>query len=98
MDTKNLISIQQFCTHYNVPKSFIDSLCEYELIEIVNSDNSKFISVAQIKNIEKLMRFHFDLEINIEGIHAICNLLDQVETLQQEIRELKNRLIFYEDK
>lgn len=96
MSTKDLITIQQFCTYYEVSESFIDSLYEFELIEIVKEDNVKCVSLTQINKIEKLMRLHYDLDINLEGVQAISNLLNQVETLQERVNYLKNRLNFYE--
>lgn len=98
MKTNELITIQTFCTYYKVPESFIDSLYEFELIEIVQEDDTKCVSLTQIKTIEKLMRLHFDLNINLEGIHVISNLLDQVETLQEQVNYLKNKLDLYNDK
>ena len=97
MNEKDLITIQQFCVHYNIPITFIDSLNEYELIEVIALENAKYISVTQIKDIEKMIRLHFDLEINIEGVHAISSLLRQVESLQDEVKKLNNKLSFYED-
>lgn len=97
MNTKDFISIQQFCQHYNVSQTFIDALRDYELIEITTTENTQFVSIHQIKNIEKLIRFHYELDINIEGIHAILNLLNQVEDLQDQIKNLNNKLNFYEN-
>lgn len=95
MKTKDLITIQSFCTYYKVPESFIDSLYEFELIEIVNEDDTKCVSLTQIKTIEKLIRLHYELDINLEGMHAISNLLTQVETLQEQVNLLKNKLDLY---
>jgi len=97
MDTTNLISIQQFCEHYKVPLAFIDALQEYELIEIVIANNENYLKITQLNEIEKMMRLHYDLDINLEGIDAIYHLLKQVENMQNEIRSLHNRLRFYED-
>ena len=97
MKTEDLITIQKFCTHYKVPESFIDSLYEFELIKIVIEDENRCVSITQIKTIEKLMRLHYDLDINLEGMQAIYNLLNQVETLQERVNYLKNRLDLYED-
>jgi len=97
METKDLISIQQFCSHYNIPISFITSLNEFELIEIDTIQETQCIQKGQIKDIEKLMRLHFELDINLEGMDAVYNLLKQVATLQEEIVELTNKLKFYED-
>ena len=96
MDTKNLISIKQICECYNIPESFIDSLHDYELIEVVTIKEIQHINTTQINVIEKLISFHYDLNINIEGIHAISNLLNTIDSLQSEIKELKNKLNFYE--
>ncbi|HLV38523.1 chaperone modulator CbpM [Xanthomarina sp.] len=98
MDRDNLISIQEFCSLYKVPETFITSLYEYELIEITTQENTQCVRVTQIKNIEKLIRFHYEMDINIEGIHAISNLLDKVEHLQAKIKDLDNKLRFYEKK
>ncbi|HAI17648.1 MAG: hypothetical protein CMP05_10435 [Xanthomarina sp.] len=97
MDRDNLIPIQEFCAHYQVPETFISSLYDYELIEIITTENTQCISVTQIRNIEKLIRFHFEMDINLEGIHAISNLLDKVESLQNEIKRLHNKIDFYEN-
>ena len=97
METKNLISIQQFCKHYNVPITFIKALNEYELVEIIVTKHENYLKVTQLQEVEKMMRLHYDLEINLEGIDAIYNLLKQVESLQDEIVLLKNKLNFYEN-
>jgi len=96
--TKNdLISIKQFCKHYNVPVTFINSLHEYELIEIIIENSDHYIHLSHINHIEKMMRLHYDLEINLEGLDAISNLLKQVESLKQELTMLNNKLKLYEN-
>jgi hypothetical protein len=96
METTHLISIQQFCTHYNVPKTFINALQEYDLVEITITDTDNYIKTNQLNDIEKMMRLHYDLDINLEGIDAIYNLLKQVEDLQSQVITLRNKLSFYE--
>lgn len=95
METTNYISIQQFCKTYNVPSSFINALHDYELVEITITENEHYLKTNQLNEVEKMMRLHFDLHINLEGIDVIYNLLKQVETLQAEITTLKNKLNFY---
>ena len=96
MDTTRLISIQQFCAHYNVPESFINALHEYELVEITITEEENYLKTNQLNDVEKMMRLHYDLEINLEGIDVIYNLLKQVETLQSELIVLRNKVNFYE--
>jgi len=95
METINLISIQQFCKHCNVPIAFINALHEYELVEIIVTKNENHLKITQLNEVEKMMRLHYDLNINLEGIDVIYNLLKQVEILQGEIKHLNNKLRFY---
>ena len=94
---EHLISTDDFCTHYKVEYSFITSLKEHGLIEITTIDQHSFIDHDHLQNVEKLVRLHYDLDINLEGIEAITFLLNRVKDMQQEILELKNRLSNYED-
>ena len=95
MDTKDLISVRQFCKHHNIPISFLKSLNEIELVEIITTKDELYIQTTQIRSVEKLVRLHYDLDINLEGIHVVHNLLQQVESLQNEVIDLNNRLSFY---
>lgn len=97
MGTKKLISVQLMCNHYNIPVSFIDALQEFQLVDIIIENEHLFIHQSQLKEVEKMMRMHYELDINFEGLDAIYNLLHQVETLKEEIILLQNKLKFYED-
>jgi hypothetical protein len=99
MEEMTFITIDEFCLHYNVPLSFISSLEEIELIEIiphVEDESVRLVKVGQLKQLEKLIRLHFELDINVSGLDVINNLLNQIQLLQQENRELKNRLRIFE--
>lgn len=97
MENTNLISVQQFCLHYKIPVKFINELKEYELIEIIASEKESYLEITQLHKVEKMIRFHYDLNINFEGIDVIYNLLNQIEILQNEKIELNNKLRFFED-
>ena len=92
-----LISTDDFCTHYKVEYSFISSLQQNGLIEIITINQNSFIDHDHLKNVERLVRLHYDLDINLEGIEAITYLLTRVKNMQDEIIVLKNRLSVYED-
>ena len=97
MKTSNLIAVEEFCIHYKVPKTFILTLKEYELIEISTIAQQEFIREKEIRRIEKLMRLHYDLQINFEGLDAIYNLLEKIDQLEEQILHLRNKLNRYED-
>ena len=67
------------------------------MVEITISENDNYLQTNQLNDVEKMMRLHYDLDINFEGIDAIYNLLKQVEALQTEVTTLRNKLNFYKD-
>jgi len=96
METDQLIATDKFCTFYNVTYSFVESLLEIGLIEVVTEGGEQFISITHLHKIERILRLHDDLNINLEGIEAIHTLLDRIDRMNSEMITLKNRLSFYE--
>lgn len=96
MTTATLISTNDFCTWHQVEYTFIHSLREAGLVEVTIVDQTEYISETQLQRLEKMVRLHHDLEINIAGIEAITHLLDRLEAIQDEMRSLRNRLNRYE--
>jgi len=95
--TKQFISIHKVCESYQVPDSFIEALQQFELIPLKHQADELMIDPEILPDLEKIMRLHFDLNINMEGIDVIINLLQQIEELKDEIQGLKNRLRLYEE-
>lgn len=96
MQTEHLILAKEFCSRYQVEYSFIDALHEFGLIEITSVETGVYIAEEQLQKLEQLIRLHYDLNINFEGIDAIAHLLDRVKSMQSEIMMLRNRLKLYE--
>lgn len=96
MDDNNLILIEHFCTNCDIDHSFLFALNEYGLVEITTIKDQNYIHKEQVKSVEKMVNFHYELNINIEGIDAISNLLKQIDELQEELDQTKNKLRFYE--
>ncbi len=96
MQTKYLIAVDDFCVKHNIEISFVSSLQQTGMIEITIIEEKWFISAEQLKQLEKFIRFYYELDINLEGIETIFHLLNRVENMQEEIIELKNRLRLYE--
>ena len=96
METKDLILIEQFCTHHDVEFSFINSLHEFGLIEVVELNDVKYLANEQLRDVEKMIRLHYELDINMEGIDAISNLLKQIDNLQKELIATQNKLRLFD--
>jgi hypothetical protein len=96
MQTQYLVSIDQFCASHSIEISFINSLRYNGLIDITTIEETDFIEADQLQQIEKFIRLHYDLDINLEGIETITHLLQRIGAMQEEIISLRNRLRLYE--
>ena len=91
METNDLIPTEDFCHYYNVETSFITTLENSGLIKIMSIEHAQFVPIDEIKKLEKIVRLHYDLDINVEGIETIFHLLEKIERMQEEIRLLNNK-------
>jgi hypothetical protein len=96
MRTEYLIAVNEFCANHNIEISFINSLDKNGLIEVVTIEENLFIDAEQLQQLEKIVRFYYELDINLEGIETITHLLQRITSLYDENTALKNRLRLYE--
>ena len=96
MKTINFIPLVQLCSHYEVKTSFFNALNEAGLIEITTVEKVSCLHQDKINDVEKMIRIHHELNVNIEGIDVVFNLLNKMDDLQSEINAVRNRLRLYE--
>lgn len=96
MNRENMIPAIEFCTCHNIEVTFLDTLQEAGLIEITTIRETEYIYESQLNDLEKIVRLHYDLDINLEGIETIIHLLERISEMQDEITLLRNRLRLYE--
>jgi len=95
MSEKDILKLEKFCELYEVPTSFVDSLNQFELIRLTTIDDEMYIENEELPIIEKYIRLHYDLDINMEGLDVINNLLRKMEALKKEMVLLENELKYY---
>lgn len=96
MQTEQLILLETFCLEYPVEFSFVQLLIEHGLIRITTLEEQRYIPESELPQIEKIIRLHNDLAINLEGVEVINYLLEKLQQQQQEINALQNKLRFFE--
>jgi len=97
MNDQQMIAAEELCNYYHVDSTFIESLYENGLIRITTIQEKVFVDHEELSELEKLVRLHNDLEINVEGIGAVIHLLNKIDQMQQEISGLRHRLNILED-
>lgn len=97
MQTEDMVLLHEFCVHHQVEISFVQSLAESGLIELQYTRENPCLPQEQLPQLEKMVRLYYEMDINLEGIETISYLLEKMNSMQEEIRQLKNRLRVYEE-
>ena len=97
MESNELIPVHHFCITHSIELSFVESLQQYGLVEITRIQEERYFKESQLEELEKFVRLHYDLDINIEGIEAISHLLKKIQEMQERNMQLQNRLGLYEN-
>jgi hypothetical protein len=97
MQTDETIPVNEFCIHHKIELSFIHSLKDVGLIEVMQLDEKLCVPLSQLPQLEKLVRLYYEMDINLEGIETITYLLNRMHEMQQQIVKLTNRIQLYEN-
>jgi chaperone modulatory protein CbpM len=97
MQPEDLIPAETFCACHQVELSFIRSLHDSGLIEMTIREGTVFLPSSGLGELEKLVRLHYEMDINLEGIEAISHLLQRLHDMDEHITSLQNRVRFYQE-
>jgi chaperone modulatory protein CbpM len=97
MQTEEMIPATEFCIHHNIELSFIYALQQSGLIEIAQVEENIYLPISQLREIEKLACFYYEMDINLEGLETINHLLQKISYLQQQITVLTHNISRYEN-
>lgn len=96
MESQELIIVEVFCKEYQVEIELIDELSEFGLVPVIFEKGTKYIQVEALPHVEKVIRFHKDLNINKEGIEVVLQLLNRIENMNLQMKHLQHKLNLYE--
>lgn len=91
----NLIAITDICLYEKIELNFIEELADFGLITTTVVQKTTFIEADEIPKLTRYKHLHQDLEINLEGLHAVDHLLNQLEDMQDQLVRLHNELNYY---
>ncbi len=96
MNKEKLIQIETLCVHYKIEFSFVEELQHKGLLQVVVLEERPYLHQDYLADFEKMIRLHYDLNLNTEGIDIVFNLLKKEIELREEVKTLKNKLRLYE--
>ncbi|NDC41997.1 MAG: MerR family transcriptional regulator [Chitinophagia bacterium] len=89
MNTDQLILVEQIVMHHRIDQTFIPALSEFGLVELVVQEGHAYLHEEQLADVERLIRLHYELGINLEGLDVIFQLLQKIAQLESELLALR---------
>ena len=93
---EDLIIVEEYIRHSHIEPQFVALLEENDLIHLQEIADKQYLHPDELTHLESYARLYYDLSINIEGIDAIHHLLERIQTLQEEMQALRDRLQLWE--
>lgn len=87
---KTLFKVIDICHSNNIEQRFIQELHSNGLIEIIYQEEQEFLEEEQVYILERYSTWHYELELNVQGIDVVQHLIDRIESLQTEIKRLRS--------
>lgn len=79
------IKVYDICSSHQIEIQFIRDLSQHGLIELIREQEIEFIDEEQLLLLEQFASWHYELELNLQGIEVASHLLAKIEQLQQEL-------------
>lgn len=96
MDTE-LIIVSEYCSQNRIEPEFLFSLEEVGLVNFIKQNDEYYLYISQLGDLDRYVRWHYELSINAEGIDVIQNLMNRINEMQGEISRLKEIIRLLEE-
>ncbi len=90
-----LIAVNEFCKSNDIEISFVNSLEENGLLEITRIEQTSFFNFEQLQELDRYIRFYYELNIDLDGIDTIKHLFRRVNVICDKIELSKNKEYLY---
>ena len=80
----------EVCSRYHIPKELLVEMIEQGFFEHPSLEKEQIsLEPKELRRIESAFRLHRDLGINLPGVTLALDLLEQMESMRQELEILR---------
>lgn len=94
-DDGSLFSLGEICERCGVPADIVVEMVEYGIVRPVTNpaDNDRWqFDTDALLRMSRAQRLRRDLELDPAGLALALELLDEIDTLQRQVRTLQQQL------
>lgn len=96
MNETLFIPVSTLCARYELEVAFFNELGEAGLLHVETISCEPYIHQDSLRDLEKIIRIHRDLELEPGSIAVVFHLLEKIDELNAELEAVKSRLRLYE--
>lgn len=88
------LTLREMCEHGGVHAEYVIKLVDYGVINPVQDDHARqwAFDLLALSRLRKAQRLQRDLKLNLPGLAVSLDLLDEVESLREEVDRLNRQL------
>ena len=90
--SESLLSLKELSGVAGVHPEMIRSFMKWGLLEPECTEPEVMFSYEAVCRLRRILRLRNDLGINFSGVGVVLDLLDRIDSLEQEVIRLRNRL------
>jgi chaperone modulatory protein CbpM len=92
--SRTLFTLSEVCERCGVRAEIIVEMVEHGIVEpiVAEPENTWSFNIDALMRLTRAQRLRQDLELNFPGLALSLELLDKIDTLQQEVNSLKQQL------
>ncbi|MCX7121228.1 MAG: hypothetical protein NTZ67_05590 [Gammaproteobacteria bacterium] len=90
VDQENTLTFEEVCRAIQADDQLIITLIEYHIIQPKGTakNNWQFDDIA-LKRARLARNFHYDLDVNFEGIGLLIDMIERIDALESEIEKFR---------
>lgn len=86
---KKFITIKELAAFHNIEEGYIMEFVHIGIIPAHKKKSVMHIHLEDIDELERAIRLHRDLEVNLQGVEIICRLRNRIANLEEEMSLLR---------
>ena len=87
---KKYVTIKELAAFHHIEEAYIMEFVQTGIIPAHKRKSVMHIHLEDVSELERAIRLHRDLQVNLHGVEIICRLRNRIIRLEEEMAVLKD--------